>query len=86
MVRGEQRRIDRIKLPQWKPRLPTDAAEYQPFFQDRDRLGHQNRQAEAAFAWNALEEVVRMAEGRNELSFGKIAAKRTQFGDGDAPN
>ncbi|KAJ6593212.1 hypothetical protein B0H19DRAFT_14565 [Mycena capillaripes] len=79
LTRGEQSRINSIRLPQWKPSLPSEAAEYQRSFQDPNLAINRKREAEAALAWNALEEVVRMAEGRNELSLGKIALKRSSF-------
>ncbi|KAJ6491603.1 hypothetical protein C8R47DRAFT_434501 [Mycena vitilis] len=76
LIRGEQSRINKLKLPEWKPRLPFDAAEYQPQFEGPNIAARREREAETAFAWNALEEVVRMAEGRSELSLGTIALKR----------
>jgi hypothetical protein len=66
-----------MKLPKWRPSLPADAAEYQTSYEDKQFTATKQRQEEAAPAWNALEEVVRMAEGRNELSLGRIALKRT---------
>ncbi|KAJ7682478.1 hypothetical protein DFH06DRAFT_971813 [Mycena polygramma] len=77
LIRGEQSRINRSKLPQWRPRLPFGVAEYQPFFEDPNIAAARKREAEVGFAWNALEEVVRMAEGRNELCLGKLALNRT---------
>ncbi|KAJ6490278.1 hypothetical protein C8R47DRAFT_1014431 [Mycena vitilis] len=81
LISGEQIRINRPKLPQWKPRLPSGAEEYQPFFEDPNIAAARKRDKEVGFAWNALEEVVRMAESRNELSLGKITLKRAFRGD-----
>ncbi|KAJ6497431.1 hypothetical protein C8R45DRAFT_127037 [Mycena sanguinolenta] len=76
LVRREQQRLDSMRLPQWKPSLPADAVEYQPLYVDKQWAAIKHRQDEAVVAWNALEEVVRMAEGRNELSLGKISLRR----------
>ncbi|KAJ7350790.1 hypothetical protein DFH08DRAFT_695495 [Mycena albidolilacea] len=77
LVQHEQLRINSMKLPKWRPSLPADAAEYQTSYEDKQFTATKQRQEEAAPAWNALEEVVRMAEGRSELSLGRIALKRT---------
>ncbi|KAJ7750093.1 hypothetical protein DFH07DRAFT_746435 [Mycena maculata] len=75
LVRGEQERINRRKLPEWKPTLSPDAPEYQAGFQHPSTADHP-RKLEEAHAGDALEEVVRMAEGRNHLCFGKIRLTR----------
>ncbi|KAJ7251143.1 hypothetical protein B0H12DRAFT_1018698 [Mycena haematopus] len=81
LIRREQQRLDTMKLPEWKPTLAADAVEYQPFHAAKQRAAVEQLQDEAAVAWNALEEVVRLAEGRSELSLGKIALKRNFFRD-----
>ncbi|KAF8161739.1 hypothetical protein K438DRAFT_1619017 [Mycena galopus ATCC 62051] len=81
LVQREQQRLNTAKLPEWKPTLPADAPEYQSFHAAKQLAATKQREDEAAVAWNALAEVVRMAEGRNELSLGKIALKRTIFED-----
>ncbi|KAJ7775141.1 hypothetical protein B0H16DRAFT_1303728 [Mycena metata] len=76
LTRGEQERIDAQKRPEWKPKLPVGSIEYKPFFVDPHRNKVQEEQAEASHAWDALQEVVRMAEGKHELSLGKVRVRR----------
>ncbi|KAJ7721476.1 hypothetical protein B0H16DRAFT_1790679 [Mycena metata] len=76
LTRGEQERVNAQRRPRWKPGLPVGSLEYKPFFVDGHRNNAQEEQAEASHAWDALDEVVRMAEGRQELSLGKVRVKR----------
>ncbi|KAJ7133742.1 hypothetical protein C8R43DRAFT_644917 [Mycena crocata] len=67
LLQREQDRINKRKPREWKPdSLPTTKV----------LKVEQRQQREAAHGWDALEEVVRMAEGRNELSLGKMTLKR----------
>ncbi|KAJ7033407.1 hypothetical protein C8F04DRAFT_957651 [Mycena alexandri] len=76
LAHSEQGRINAQRRPEWKPDLPVGSLEYKPFFVDHHRSQVQQEQAEASHTWDALEEVVRMAEGRHELSLGKVLIKR----------
>ncbi|KAJ7672073.1 hypothetical protein B0H17DRAFT_184091 [Mycena rosella] len=73
LVRAEQHRINRRRLPEWKANPP---ANYNP---ERDLQLESKKQLEEAHAWDAIEEVVRMAEGRNEIVLGRISLKRTAY-------
>ncbi|KAJ7503192.1 hypothetical protein B0H11DRAFT_1988210 [Mycena galericulata] len=79
LVRGEQGRINRRTLAKWKPALSPGAPEYQTGFQDPQIVADRTRQMEDAHAWDALQEVVRLAEGKHELFFGKIRLKRKRY-------
>ncbi|KAJ7125377.1 hypothetical protein C8R44DRAFT_619110 [Mycena epipterygia] len=83
LVQAEQHRINMQKALQWKPNLPTVSEQYLPGFQNPETKRVKVRELEDAHTWDALEEVIRMAEGRNELSFGKISLRKTRLPDPD---
>ncbi|KAJ7647714.1 hypothetical protein FB45DRAFT_206925, partial [Roridomyces roridus] len=72
LFRSEQARLDTQRFPQWKPQLPLDSSEYKP---GTPELPERRRREEAG-ALDALQDVVRMAEGRAQLTFGKIRVGR----------
>ncbi|KAK1226595.1 hypothetical protein PQX77_010435 [Marasmius sp. AFHP31] len=79
LVLGEHQRLrnQERNLPLWNPQLPPDAREYQvknSKVTGKDEKRQRRKEFEET-AWRALGEVVRMAEGRNELSLGRIIAK-----------
>ncbi|KAL0580101.1 hypothetical protein V5O48_001877 [Marasmius crinis-equi] len=76
IVLGEHQRLasQARQLPLWNARLPPDSREYQV---RSSKVGskEEKRQRLKDFddsAWRALGEVVRMAEGRDNLSLGRI--------------
>ncbi|KAJ7099358.1 hypothetical protein B0H15DRAFT_543879 [Mycena belliarum] len=79
LLRGEQVRINGRRVLNWKPELPASAAQYQSTYLNPEIIAEQKRQAEQAHGWDALEEVIRMAEGRNELLLGRISLKRNKY-------
>ncbi|KAJ7496627.1 hypothetical protein FB451DRAFT_199571 [Mycena latifolia] len=79
LVRGEQGRINARRLPEWKPQLARDAPQYRDAFRNPEVVADKTRQIDEGHGWDALEEVIRMAEGRNELVFGRISLKRTRY-------
>ncbi|KAJ6590171.1 hypothetical protein DFH09DRAFT_222856 [Mycena vulgaris] len=79
LVRGEQGRINQRRIREWKPKLAANASEYDTAFPAKELIAERKKELEDAHAWDALEEVVRLAEGRNELAFGRISLKRTKY-------
>ncbi|KAJ7132996.1 hypothetical protein C8R46DRAFT_1140294 [Mycena filopes] len=75
LARSEQLRLDSVKRPKWEPDLPSGSPEYRPLHEDQHSERLRIQEEDAHGAWDALEEVVRMAEGRNELSLGKVVLK-----------
>ncbi|KAJ6631393.1 hypothetical protein B0H10DRAFT_1772943 [Mycena sp. CBHHK59/15] len=79
LVRAEQARVNLEKLPVWKAKLSAGAPEYQSDFRDPHLKGARKRYLDRAHAWDAIEEVVRMAEGAHGFSLGRMALKKTRF-------
>ncbi|KAJ7198490.1 hypothetical protein GGX14DRAFT_181592 [Mycena pura] len=82
LIHGEQTRINGKKLHAWKPSRVPDAPEYQTEFLEHQLRKRQDAEAplNKIIAWNGLEEVLRMAEGRSEISLSKVwRIKRTRY-------
>ncbi|KAJ7286924.1 hypothetical protein C8J57DRAFT_1215219 [Mycena rebaudengoi] len=86
LVRGEQARVDYELLPVWKSNLNTTDPLYRADFRDPQYAASQKRQMEAAPAWDAMQEVIRMAEGRHGITLGRMILKRSKFRVDEANN
>lgn len=81
LVLREQRRLDNSKWKAWKPQRPPDSSTYPPH--KRPVKGGLQTDLDSS-AWAALEQVVKMAEGHNDIFLGKVALKKRRPADKDA--
>ncbi|KAG7088474.1 hypothetical protein E1B28_012463 [Marasmius oreades] len=77
IVLSEHQRLRRqaSQLPVWNPRLPYDSREYQVRKSTAKENAKQRWKEFSDDAWKSLGEVVRMAEGRDNISLGRIMIK-----------
>ncbi|KAF9267470.1 hypothetical protein L218DRAFT_855372 [Marasmius fiardii PR-910] len=81
IVFGEHQRLrhQNSRLHAWNPRLPHNAREYQVKKSTGKSGAKQEQSVFNDSAWRSLGEVVRMAEGRDNVSLGRIMVKRGLF-------
>jgi hypothetical protein len=79
LIQAHQKYINWELIPQWKPKLAADNARYQEGFKDPNLVLYQKQQRKKVRAWDALEEVIRMAEGSSGLCFGRIQLRKTWY-------
>ncbi|KAJ7072891.1 hypothetical protein C8F01DRAFT_264879 [Mycena amicta] len=82
IVYGEQRRINRVRYPKWQPGKDEATAEYTAHHVERliRRRREEDKPQIDALAWQGLDEVIQMAEGRSGLVLGSAWwLKRTRF-------
>lgn len=81
LVLSEHQRLRGYQYRAWSPQLPPTSPLYQSAQKPAmgQKVKDKNHKKWAEFdenAWSALSQVVRMAEGRQEISLGQIAIKK----------
>ncbi|TFK45018.1 hypothetical protein BDQ12DRAFT_673958 [Crucibulum laeve] len=80
MVLSERQQLSQAKYKAWAPQLPPHSPEYEPgnaAEKLRKKAGKKQVHTDmGAKVWCAVSEVVKIAEGRDGISLGRVALKR----------